>query len=65
MRLLNYIKALKKLTGNRERVGEQEQNGYRIMGYKTDTEWISNGYGTVTDHKKGKKKHSVQCKLAN
>jgi len=57
---------------NRERVCEWEQNGYRTgtrtqmewvqNGYRMDAEWKWNGYGTVTNHKNGKKR-SLERKL--
>ena len=40
-----------------EQVQERQQNRYR-----TDIEQILNGYETVVDHKKGKKR-SLECKL--
>ena len=62
--LLCTVPLRRNLTGNAnangcrtdtERVREREQNRYRM-----DTERISNGYGTVMDQKKKKKRSGTQ-----
>ena len=42
-------------------MGTERYENTNRKGYRTDTEWVWNRYGTLRDWKKKWKKHSIEC----